>query len=111
MPVPKKPLVAPIRVVWDERNLRHLRERRRCRVPEVEQIIRAICHTARRQRVLVQRGEPMKWKYFGETCDGRFLVVVAEEAAAGVRPITCWPLVSHERVRYLARRETRKASR
>jgi hypothetical protein len=72
--------VAPISVVWDERNLRHLRERRRCRVPEVEQVIRAICHTARRQRLVVQPGEPTKWKYFGETCDGRFLVVIAEEA-------------------------------
>lgn len=111
MPVPKKPRVAPVRVVWDERNLRHLRERRRCRVPEVEQVMRAICHTARRQRLLVEPGEPSKWKYFGETCDGRFLVVIAEEAVAGVRPITCWPLVGRERVRYLSWRETRKASR
>jgi hypothetical protein len=109
--VPKKPRLAPITVVWDERNLRHLRERRRCRVPEVEQVIRAICHTARRQRLLVQPGELTKWKYFGETCDGRFLVVIAEEAAAGVRPITCWPLVGRERVRYLGWRETQKASR
>ena len=109
--MPKKTRVATIHVVWDEHNLRHLRERRRCRVPDVEQVIRAICHTARRQRLLVEPGEPTKWKYVGETCDGRFLVVIAEEIAAGVRPITCWPLVGRERVRYLAWRETRKASR
>ncbi len=109
--MPKKPRVSPVRAVWDERNLRHLRERRRARVPEVDEIIRAICHTARRQRLLVEPGEPTKWKYVGETCDGRFLVVIAEEVAGGVRPITCWPLVGRERVRYLAWRQTRKASR
>jgi hypothetical protein len=109
--MPRRTRVSPVRVVWDERNLRHLRERRRARVPEVEEVIRAICHTARRQRMLVEPGEPSKWKYVGETCDGRFLVIIAEEASAGVRPITCWPLVGRERVRYLAWRHTRKVSR
>jgi hypothetical protein len=109
--LPKKFRISPIRLVWDERNLQHLRERRRARVPEVEEVIRAICHTARRQRLLVERGEPTKWKYVGETCDHRFLVVIAEEVVGGIRPITCWPLVGRERVRYLAWKQTRKTSR
>jgi hypothetical protein len=58
-PVKKSTSSAAVRVVWDDRNLRHLRERRRCGVPDVEQVIRAICHTARRQRLLVQPGEPV----------------------------------------------------
>jgi hypothetical protein len=109
--VPRKTRVAPGNVIWDERNLRHLRERRRCQVPEVEQVLLAICHTSRRQRLLLQPGDPTKWKYFGETWAARCLVVIAEEADAGVRPVTCWPLVGRERARYLAWRETRKASR
>jgi hypothetical protein len=38
-------------------------------------------------------GEPAKWKSFSQTCNGRFLVLVAEETAPGIRPITGWPFV------------------
>jgi len=98
-------------VVWDSGNSRHLRERGRCRAVEVEEIINATCHTSRRQRLAVEPGERVKWKYFGETCAGRFLVVIAEDGASGVRPITCWPLVGRQRMRYLGWRRTRKTAR
>jgi hypothetical protein len=38
-------------------------------------------------------------------------VVIAEEVASGIRPITCWPLVGRQRTRYLGWRTTRKTAR
>jgi hypothetical protein len=96
-------------IVWDTRNETHLGERGRCHVEEVQEVIRGTCHTSRRERLPVPAGDPTKWQYFGETCGGRFLVVIAEAAAHGIRPITCWPLSGRELARYLAWRRTRKA--
>jgi hypothetical protein len=96
-------------IVWDTGNLRHLRDHGRCRAWEVEEVVNARCHAARRQRIDVAEGEPVKWEYFGQSCAGRFLVVIAEAVTAGIRPITCWPLVGRQRTRYLGWRRTRKA--
>lgn len=98
-------------LVWDAANTRHLRLGGRCRASEVQEVVNALCHTSRRQRLAVQPDEPTKWKYFGQSCAGRFLVVIAQELPAGIRPITCWPLVGRQRARYLGWRRTRKTAR
>jgi hypothetical protein len=82
---------------------------RKPRVPDLGEVIRAICHTPRRQRLLIDIGGATKWTYVGEARDGRFLVAIAEELAGGARPITCWSLVGRKRVRYLAWRQTGEA--
>jgi hypothetical protein len=111
------PLLRPRRprIVWDEHNLAHIHERGRCDEAEVSDVLFGTCHTSRRELLPVPAGATTKWQYFGQTCQGRFLVVIAEEVVAtkenvgGVRPITCWPLSDRELTRYLAWRRTRKA--
>jgi len=102
----------PVRsVTWDADNLRHLRERGRCSVQGVEDVLGARCHPTRRvppARTMEGR-QPLETRrtYHGQTCGGRYLVVIAADGPDGaVRPITCWPLAGRLRERYLAWRES-----
>ncbi len=75
------------RIIWDERNRRHLLEdnaARRISPTEVEEVLQS-------PSSLRQRGRGGELRVVGKTPSGRRLTVIAERPAAGVlRPITAW---------------------
>ena len=103
----------PVRLVkWDAHNHRHIVvEQGRCTVVDVEDILGIRCHPTRRFQAVphtYRGGTELRRRYHGQSCRGRFLVIVAaDEPGGAVRPITCWPLAREHLRRYL----TWKASR
>lgn len=99
------------KIQWDAANREHFDEHDRCGAAEVEEVVRSTCHTSRRRRQ--EQLDPKKsprFRYEGQTCSGRYLVVIAEQNDPDtIRPVTCWPLVGGARKRYLAWRRTIKS--
>jgi len=95
-------------IEWDERNREHFREHSRCTPAQVEDVLLARCHGPRRRQRKGPPGQQRRFRYEGQPCGGRFLVVIAAVRASGLvlRPTTCWPLVGVDRMRYLSWRKT-----
>jgi uncharacterized DUF497 family protein len=96
-------------VEWDAANLRHFAEHGRCRRREVEEVLRARCYPARAVDLDRDEGDEPRRLFYGRTCAGRHLAVVAAPRPGDVmRPITCWPLSEKSVQRYEAWRKTVK---
>ncbi len=95
-------------VEWDRLNLRHFHEHGRCQQREVEEVLQARCYPTRAVDVDREVPEPRRL-FYGRTCEGRYLAVVAAPRPGGVmRPITCWPLSEKSAKSYEAWRRTVK---
>jgi uncharacterized DUF497 family protein len=96
-------------VEWDPANLSHFAEHGRCRRREVEEVLRARCHPTRALDLDRKEGDEPRRLFYGRTCAGRYLAVVAAPRPGDVmRPITCWPLSDMSVERYEAWRKTVK---
>ena len=96
-------------VEWDRANLRHFDEHARCRRREVEDVLQARCYPTRAVDLDRKKGDESRRLFYGRTCAGRFLAVVAAPRPGGVmRPITCWPLSEKSARSYDAWRRTVK---
>lgn len=97
----------PIRIAqWDDANIAHFVEHGRCSRLQVEDVLFSRCHPTRR-RFAREVDDEARYRFEGETCASRLLVVVAVLVREGVfRPITCWPLVGKHRASYLGWRRT-----
>ena len=94
-------------VEWDRSNLKHFYERGRCRQHEVEEVLQARCYPTRAVELGREKGAEQRRLFYGRTCAGRHLAVVAAPRRGGVmRPITCWPLSEGSAKRYEAWRKT-----
>ena len=103
--------IGPLKTVtiieWDATNIAHFLEHGRCSRRQVEDILFSRCHPSR-MRLAKYVGEEARYRFYGQTCAGRYLVVIATLVRAGVfRPITCWPLAGRQRTSYLAWRRAR----
>lgn len=96
-------------VEWDGSNLRHFDEHRRCRQGEVDEVLLARCYPTRAVDLEREQGDKPRRLFYGRTCAGRHLAVVAAPRPGGVmRPITCWPLSEKSVKGYEAWRKTVK---
>jgi hypothetical protein len=96
-------------VEWDAANLRHFAEHARCRRREVEEVLRTRCYPTRAVDLDREEGDEPRRLFYGRTCAGRHLAVVAAPRPGDVmRPITCWPLSEKSVQRYEAWRKTVK---
>lgn len=96
-------------VEWDKANLQHFREHGRCQKEEVEEVLQARCHPTRALALDRQEGDDPRRLFYGRTCAGRYLAVVAAPRPDDVmRPITCWPLSAKSAKSYQAWRTTVK---
>lgn len=96
-------------VEWDRSNLQHFDEHRRCRQREVEEVLLASCYPTRAVDLEREPGGAPRRLFYGRTCAGRHLAVVAAPRPGGVmRPITCWPLSEKSVKSYEAWRKTVK---
>ena len=94
-------------VEWDWANLQHFQEHGRCRKEEVDDVLRARCHPTRGLALDREEGEEPRRLFYGCTCEGRYLAVVAAPRPHQVmRPITCWPLSPKSVTSYQAWRRT-----
>ncbi len=94
-------------VEWDRSNLKHFHEHRRCQQVEVEEVLTARCHPTRAVELDREKGAEPRRLFYGRTCAGRYLAVVAAPRPGGVmRPITSWPLSEKSAKRYEAWRKT-----
>ncbi len=94
-------------IEWDHANRGHFQEHGRCRQHEVEEVLLSKSHPSRiRDQAVAQGAEPRK-RILGQTCEGRYLTVVAVVRSGNVfRPITCWPTTGRHLDAYLAWRRT-----
>jgi uncharacterized DUF497 family protein len=96
-------------VEWDRLNLRHFDEHGRCRRDEVHEVLQARCYPTRAVVLDREAGAEPRLLFYGRTCAGRYLAVVAAPRPGGVmRPITCWPLSEKSAKTYEAWRKTVK---
>ncbi len=96
-------------VEWDRSNLQHFHEHGRCRQREVEDVLQALSCPTRAVELDREKGAEPRRLFYGRTCAGRYLAVVAAPRPGGVmRPITCWPLSEKSAKRYEAGRRTVK---
>jgi uncharacterized DUF497 family protein len=96
-------------VEWDALNLRHFNEHGRCARREVEDVLFARCHPTRALELDLEDDAEPRRLFYGRTCAGRHLAVVAAPRPRHVlRPITCWPLSDKSVERYGAWRKTVK---
>ncbi|MFL5419559.1 MAG: hypothetical protein ACJ79Y_02180 [Myxococcales bacterium] len=96
-------------VEWDRLNHRHFHAHGRCRQGEVEEVLQARCNPTRAVDLHREADDEPRRLFYGRTCDGRHLAVVATPRPGGVvRPITCWPLSEKSIRRYEAWRRTVK---
>jgi uncharacterized DUF497 family protein len=94
---------AELAAEWDDDNLEHIAVHG-IEPQEIEEVVFEDCYPSwivrnrRRQR---RRAEP-QFMIFGQTCGGRYLVVViAVYRDRGVwRPVTAWPMEPQTRRRY-----------
>ena len=94
-------------VEWDRSNLTHFHERGRCQQREVEEVLQARRYPTRAVELSREKGAEPRRLFYGRTCKGRYLAVVAAPRPGGVmRPITCWPLSDKSAKRYEAWRRT-----
>jgi hypothetical protein len=111
----------PCIIEWDDQNWSHFEEHGRCTKTQVEEVLASTCHDSLRD---LQRGET--YIYFGISCAGRALAVVARvrrfapdavrtspkaPIVERARPITCWALGGTNLARYHAWRTTNKVRR
>ena len=96
-------------VEWDPANLQHFAEHGRCRRHEVEEVLRARCYPTRAVDLHREEGHEPRRLFYGRTCAGRHLAVVAAPRPGDVmRPITCWWSSQKSMRRYEAWRRTVK---
>ncbi len=90
-------------------NLAHFAEHERCRRREVEDVLQARCYPTRPADIDREKGDEPRRLFYGRTCAGRYLAVVAAPRPGGVmRPVTCWPLSEKSVKGYEAWRKTVK---
>src|SRR6266545_2087443 len=96
-------------VEWDALNLRHFNEHGRCTRREIEDVLFARCHPTHALELDREDDAEPRRLFYGRTCAGRHLAVVAGPRPKHVlRPITCWPLSEKSVERYEAWRKTVK---
>ena len=94
---------------WDALNQRHFKEHGRCTQREVEDVLFARCYPTRALELDREDDAEPRRLFYGRTCAGRHLAVVAAPRPKHVlRPITCWPLAEKSMERYEAWRKTVK---
>lgn len=77
-------------IQWDSRNEGHLGDRDRCSKNQIEDILIGRCHSSKKADFTKDQ-EP-RVVYTGQTCGGRYLVVIAVRVGIGIlRPISCYP--------------------
>lgn len=94
-------------IEWDDDNRSHFADHGRCGEQAVTEIIVSKCHRSRAVDIDRKADDEPRRLIYGQTCSGRFLVVLATPRGKGVlRPISCWPLSDKSLERYLAWRKS-----